>query len=177
MDVVPVFAAQQELRIHAILDHIRRAPLAGNGDVMSQVPREIIAKILRAPIDFPSAERIETVMIKRENSSGTIAIGRAESAYVDAVGPAMNGVWAAVASPFRQVFCLDHFHDLRLLRVVLGIDDMDPRRTQPRYDQISPLDMRVRSVGTQRGTACVPAEMMKLVSHVRDVAATHDLAI
>src|SRR5580698_1631916 len=103
MQTVPVLPAQQQFRIHSVLHHVRRSPLAGHSDVVSQVPREVVAKILRTAIDLPSAERLEVVVIQGEDSAGTIAAGRAQSAQVDAVGPAVNRVRTAVTGPLGDV--------------------------------------------------------------------------
>src|SRR5580658_7765461 len=102
MQAVPVLAAQQQFRIHSVLDHVRRAPLAGDRDVIAQVPREIVAKVLRTAIDLPSTDRLEVVMIQGKNSTGAIAAGRPKGAQVDAVGPAVNRVRTAVTGPLRH---------------------------------------------------------------------------
>jgi hypothetical protein len=40
------------------------SPLAGDSNVVAQVPREIVAKVLRTAIDLPSTERLEVVVIQ-----------------------------------------------------------------------------------------------------------------
>src|ERR1700733_10851739 len=177
MQAVTVLAAEQQLRIHAVLHHVRCSPLARDGNVMSQVPGEIVAKVLGTAIDLPSTERLEVVVIQGEDSAGTIAARRAQSAQVDAVGPAVNRVRAAVTSPLLHVLWLDHFYNLRLLGIVLGVDHMDARRAKTGNNQIPTFDVRMRSIGTQRGTARVPAEMMKFVSPIRHIYAAHDLPV
>src|ERR1700685_2936777 len=89
MQAVSVLATQQQLGIQAVLDHVRRAPFAGDRDVVSQMPGEIVAEILRAAVDFPPAQRLEGVVIQGEDSSGTVTARRAQRAHVDAVGTAM----------------------------------------------------------------------------------------
>ena len=125
MQAVTVLAAEQQFRIHAVLHHVRCSPLARDGNVMSQVPGEIVAKVLGTAIDLPSTERLEVVVIQGEDSAGTIAARRTESAEIDAVGPAVNRVRAAVTGPLRDVLRLNHFHNLGLLRILLGVDHMD----------------------------------------------------
>src|ERR1700733_6118242 len=125
MQAVPVLAAQQQFRIDSVLNHVGRAPLAGDGDVMSQVPREIVGKVLRSAIDLPTTQRLEVVVIQGKDSAGTIAAGRAQSAQVDAVRSAVNRVRTAVTCPFLHILGLNHLYNLRLLRIVLGIDHMD----------------------------------------------------
>src|SRR5580704_12396052 len=151
MQVVPVLSAEQQLGIHSVFNHVRRAPLASDGDVMAQMPGKVVAEILRTAIDLPSTERLEVVVIQGEDSAGTIAARRAQSAQVDAVGPAVNRVRAAVTSPLLHVLWLDHFYNLRLLGIVLGVDHMDARRAKTGNNQIPTFDVRMRSVGTQRG--------------------------
>jgi hypothetical protein len=80
MQAMAVLAAQQEFRIHSVLNHVRRPPLAGDSDVIAQVPREIVAKILGTAIDLPSTERLEVVVIQGKDSARTIAARRAKSA-------------------------------------------------------------------------------------------------
>src|SRR6202034_1082358 len=177
MQAVTVLAAEQQFRIHAVLHHVRCSPLARDGNVMSQVPGEIVAKVLGTAIDLPSTERLEVVVIQGEDSPRTIAARRAKSAQVDAVGPAVNGVRAAVTGPLLYVLWLDHFYNLWLLGIVLGVDYMDARRAKTGNNQIPTFDVRMRSIGTQRGTARVPAEMMKFVSPIRHIYAAHDLPV
>ena len=77
---MPILSSEQQFGIHAVFHHVWRAPLAGNGDVVAKMPREIVAEVLRPAINLPSAERLEIVMIQRKDSPWTIAAGRAESA-------------------------------------------------------------------------------------------------
>src|ERR1700734_1627656 len=146
---VSVLACQQQLRIHAILNHVRRAPLARDGNVISQMPGEVVAKILRAALHFPSSERLKRVMIQRENSSGTVAAWRSKSADVDAIRSAVNCVWSAVAGSLGKPFLFNDLHDLWLARIAFSVNDVNSRRAEARHNQIASLHMGMRSVGAE----------------------------
>ena len=73
INAVSVLFGEQRLGIHAVLNHLWRAPFAGNGRVISQMPREIVTEILWSAIHFPLAQRLERIMVEGENSSRTIA--------------------------------------------------------------------------------------------------------
>src|SRR6266478_6940578 len=98
MNRVPVFASEQQLRNHAIFDHVRRAPFAGDRDVVPEMPPEIIRELLRPAIHFPSPEHFEALVIEQEYSARSIAFGRAECADVDRIRPAMDRMRTAVTS-------------------------------------------------------------------------------
>jgi hypothetical protein len=72
---------------------------------------------------------------------------------------------------------LDHFDDLGCTGIWLGVEDMNARRAQARHDQITPLDVRMRRIGTKRGATRVPSEMMQLIAGVRHRDAVDELAI
>ncbi len=146
VQLVTVAALQQNFRIHALVHHVGRAPLAGDYGVEAQVPPEIVGQLLRAAVQFPLAHDVEAVLIHHEDSAGTVAVGRAEGARVNSLRPAMNRVRRGVAGARRQRFRLNHFDDLRLARIGLGVDDMNARRIDAGNDQIAPLDMRMRRV-------------------------------
>ena len=61
----------------------------------------------------------------------------------------------------------DDFNDLRFPRVGLRIDDVNPGRPDPRHNQVTPFDVRMRRVRTQRRTARIPPEMMQLIAKLR----------
>ena len=80
MQAMPVLAAQQQLRIQTVLHQVRCAPFAGDSDVVTQVPCEVVAEVLRTAIDLPSARRLEIVVIQGKDSARTVAAGRAKGA-------------------------------------------------------------------------------------------------
>src|SRR5580698_7729991 len=79
MQTMSVLTAQQQLGIHTVLDHVRRAPLAGDCDVVTQMPREVITEVLRTTFDLPSAHGLKVVVIEGKDSARAIAAGRAQS--------------------------------------------------------------------------------------------------
>src|SRR6185436_271062 len=125
--------------------------------VETQVPPEIVMQELLAAIQFPLAQDVERLAIQHENSTGTIAVGSSERADVNALGTAMNRVRARVIRPAENFLRLDYFDHFRVPRIGLGIQNMNPRRAQPRHNQVTALDMRMGSVGTEGRTAGVPA--------------------
>ena len=64
-----------------------------------------------------------------------------------------------------------------LLRIRLGVDDVNARRAQARHDEVAPLHMRVGRVGAKAGRARVPAEMVQLVAGIRHVDLADDLRV
>src|SRR4029077_3596996 len=93
------------------------------------------------------------------------------------VGATMNRVWRCVACLFNELFRLDHFHDLGVLRVRFRVEDVNPRRSDARYDQVTTFHVRVRVLGAEARAACVPAEVMQLVIVVGEIYLANELAI
>ena len=141
------------------------------------MPPEIVGEPLRSAVDLPAAEHVEGLGVHQEHAARRVALRVAERRDVDAVGPAMDGVRPAIAGRLDHLFRLDHPHDRRVLRVGLGVDDVDARRAQARHHEIAPLHMRMRRVGAEARAACVPAEMVQLVARLRHVDAADDLRI
>ena len=71
---------------------------------------------------------------------------------------------AAVAGSRRDILRRYHAHDFGTYGVILDIDHMHSRRTQPGHQQVATLDMRMRRIGTKRGAAGVPTEVMQLIA-------------
>ena len=92
-----VFAVEQEVGLQAGLDHVRRAPLAGEHGVEAEMPPEIVMENLRAAIHLPLAQHVERLAIQHEDAAGTVAVGRAKRADVEAFRSAMHRV-AGVSS-------------------------------------------------------------------------------
>src|SRR5262249_3190554 len=109
--LVSILAGQQQFRIHAVLDHIGRAPFARYGSVVAEMPCEVVSEILRTSFDLPSSERLERVMIEREDAAGAFSVRSAESADVDAIGAAVQSVRAAVSGAIGDFFRLNDFDD------------------------------------------------------------------
>ena len=112
---------------------------------------------------FPLALQLERVRVHQENATGAVSAGRSECASIDAVWPAMNRMGRGVAGLLDELFGLDHLHDLRLLGVRLGIEDVDPRRPDAGYDQVAALHVRMRRLRAKARAAGIPAEVVQLI--------------
>src|SRR5690606_29195739 len=143
-----------------------QTPFAGDERIVAEVPPGVIGELLRPAVDLPSSEDLEGVMIHQEDAAWCSTLGIGERRDIDALRAAMDGVGARVAGTLGDLAWLDHLHDLRVSGIGLGIEDVDARGAQPRHDEIAALSMRMRSVRTETGRACVPAEMMELVAGV-----------
>src|SRR5919202_1755974 len=177
VQLVTIAALQEYLGVEPALDHIRRAPLAGDHGVVAQVPPEVVGEVLRSPLYLPSPQGVETLVIHDEDAAGTLPVGSTERAHVDTLRAAVDGVGAAVAGSLVQLVWLYHLDYARLSRVGLGVDDVHARRAQTRDDQIPALYVRVGCVGAKRRAAGVPAEVVQLIAGSRHLHAPDDLTV
>src|ERR1700686_2286307 len=69
MQRVTIAALQQNFGVHSLFDHVRRAPLAADERVISQVPPEVVTEILRSAIDFPLSQYVEALRIEDKNAA------------------------------------------------------------------------------------------------------------
>src|SRR5690606_6996035 len=139
-----VLAAQQQLRVHAVLDHVRRAPLAGDHRVVAQVPPEVVRELLRAPLLLPAPLHLERLVVQHEDAARAVAVRRAQRVHVDAVRPAVHRVRRRVARLLHHLLALDHLHQPRAARVRARVDDEDVRGADAGDDQVAALDVCVR---------------------------------
>src|ERR1700694_5148676 len=174
---MPVAALEQDFRVEAILDHVGRAPFAGDDGVESEMPPEIVGEVLRPSVHFPLSEDIEALRVHDEYSAGAVAIGCAEGAGVDPFKAAVDGGGRRVSGSRRQHFRLDYFYDLRFPWIGLGVDNVDAGGTNSGDDEIAALHVRMRRVGAQACAACVPTEVVQLVAWVWHVHTSNDLAV
>ena len=176
VEVVAVLAAEQELGVDPRLDHVRRAPLAGDDAVKADVPPDVVGELLRAAVDLPLALDREVVVVEQEDAAGAVAVGGAERAGVEPVGAAVERVRTRVAGLALELGGLDDLGQLGLARVVLDVDDVDARRAQAGHEEVAALDVRVGGPGAQGGRARVPAEVVQLVADVGHVEPPDTLA-
>src|SRR5260370_21384749 len=103
-DVEPmaVLAGDDLVDAEPVLEHVGRAPLAGDRDVVAEVPPEVVGEKLRAAVDLPLAEYVEAIVVKQKNSAWAAACARAHRAHVDGVGASMRRTRPAVARAPRQ---------------------------------------------------------------------------
>ncbi len=127
MQRVAVLASQEQLRVHAALHHIRRAPLACDHRVVTEVPPEVVRQLLRSTILLPRSFDLECFGVEDEDAAGAVAVGVAQRVDVDAIRPAVRGVRAAIAGLANDFLGFDHLDEARLPRVGRGIKDVDSR--------------------------------------------------
>src|SRR5262249_27565516 len=150
----------------SVLEGVGRAPFAGDHRVVAEMPPSIVAELLRPAVDLPASERLETLVIQHEDAARRLAVLGAERGHVDTARAAMHGMRPRVAGLFRKLLRFDHLDDLGGAGIGLGVKNVDAGGAQTRNDQVAPLDMRVRRVGTQAGRTGIPAKMVKLVARM-----------
>ena len=141
------------------------------------MPPKIIMQELRTPVHLPLTQNVERLTIEHENTSWAVAIGRPESADVNAFRPTMNGVRTRIIRARKNFFRLDHFDHLRFSRIGLRVDNVNARRAQPRHNQVTTLDVRMRGVRAKGRTARIPTKVMQLVAKLRHLDLTDALAV
>ena len=177
MNRVAVAALQKNFRVHAAFHHVRRSPLAGDHGVVAQVPPKVVRQILRPAFDFPFPQNLKALRVHNKNPARPISRGRPQRAAKNPLGTAMNRVWPAVSCTLRQHLGFNHLDEFRFPRVRFRINDVDPRRLNPRHDQVPPLRVRMRHVRAQASAAGVPAEMVQFISGVGHLQAPNHSAI
>ena len=130
---VAVLLAQQQLGHDAVLDHRRGAPLAGDRDVLVEVPPGVVGQVLRAAVGLPGAQHVERgVVEQRDPARPVVAVRAAEARQEDPVRAAVQGVRARVAGVRGQLLGVDRLEQLRRARVGLRVVDVDVAAAQPR---------------------------------------------
>ena len=124
---LPYLPAQEQLRVHAVLHHVRRAPFARDHRVVPEVPPEVVRQVLRSAVVFPATLDLECLRVHHEDAARAVALAIAERVDVDTVGPAVRGVRAAVAGLPNDFVGLDHLDEARLPRVGHRVQDVNPR--------------------------------------------------
>ena len=119
---------------------------------------------LIAAVDFPLTEDFERLAIEHENAAWPLAFGISERANVNGFRPAVNRVRARIIGARENFLRFDDFDDLWFPRIGLRIDDVNARGADPRHNQVTPLDVRMRRVRTQRRTARIPPKMVQLIA-------------
>src|SRR5215510_8721337 len=119
---------------------------------------------LLAAVDFPLTEHFKRLAIEHEDAARAVAVGISERANVNRFRTAVNRVWARIIRARENFLRLDDFDDLWFPRVGLRIDDVNPRGADPRHNQVTSFDVRMRRVRAQCRTARIPSEMMQLIT-------------
>jgi hypothetical protein len=120
---------------------------------------------------------VECFWIEEECASRSVAVRRAQRGHENSIGPAMHSVRRCISRALKERLRLDDFHDLRLSRIGLRIENVDPRRVDPRHDQEASLHVRMRRVRTEARTARVPTEVMKFVAGGQHVGLTDETTV
>src|SRR5437016_13273139 len=107
--LMAVFAAENQLRMQATFDHVRRAPLAAQQGVETQMPPVIVMKKLRSTVHFPLAQNVERFAIEHENAARAVTIGRSECANINAFRATVNRVRTSINSARKDIFRAIHF--------------------------------------------------------------------
>src|SRR5436190_13954434 len=166
MHLMPIFAAEEEVRLQSVFDHTLRAPFATQQRIETQMPPEIVMQKLWAPIHLPLTQDFERLTIEHENSARPVAIGGSKGTHVNPFRSTVNRMRTRIVSAGKNFFRLDHFHDLRCSRIGLDVDDVNARRANSRHNKVTALDMGVGRIGAKRRTASVPPEMMQFITEL-----------
>src|SRR5262245_13850810 len=177
MNAAPILATEENLRFQPFLERVGSPPFAGDHRVVAEMPPEIIGQVLWSPVYLPLSKHIERFTIEQEDASWPTSFRRPQSADIDAFRPTMNGMGPGVAGAFHDLFRLDDFDDFGFAWIRFGIDDMNARRAQSGDNQVTPLDVRMRSVWTKRRAACVPAEVVQLIAGFGHIHLANNFAV
>src|SRR5690349_24619614 len=134
MQLVSVLAAEQQLRNDPGFDHFRRAPFGRDHDALTEVPPEVVSQLLRPAILLPCALYRKVVMVEHEHATRSVAVRRANRVDVDAVRSTVDGVRPTVASFTPDFVRVDDFDEFGLSRVGLGVQHVNARGAQSRYE-------------------------------------------
>src|SRR5687768_3273095 len=171
---VAILAREQQLRVDTARHHVRRPPLAGDHDVVTEVPCEIVREVLWPAVSLPAPPELERLVVEHEDAARSIPVRAAECVHVDAVGTAVHGVRCGVSRLRDHLFTLNDLHEARVARVGRRVDDVDARAARSRHYEISTFHVRIGRVCAEMRAAGVPAEMMQLVATVREIQLAHE---
>jgi len=175
MHVPAVLLGHERLGDEPVLDQLGGPPLARQQHVVTEVPEEVVGQVLRAAIQLPPPLHGEAVVVEDEDAARALALLVAQRAQIDPLGAAVHGMHAGVAGLCQDLPGLDGLHEARRSGIGLGVEDVNPGGPKPGNDQVSPLDVGMRRVGTERRAARVPAEVVQLVADVGHLHPAYDL--
>src|SRR5204863_10035023 len=66
--LMSIFAAEEQVGLHSVFDHIRRAPVATQQRIEPQMPPAIVMQKLWAPTHLPLTQDFERLTIEYENT-------------------------------------------------------------------------------------------------------------
>ena len=144
----PYFRSEQQFGDQAVLDHRGSAPLAGDQDVLVEVPPRVVGEVLRPAVGLPGALHRERVVVEQGDPARAVRVVErpADAGQEDAVGSAVQRVRAGVAGLLGQLGAGHGLHQVRRARVGLRVEHVDVRRPQARHEQVA-----TRERGSCRG--------------------------
>lgn len=93
MQRVAVLAIQQQFRDEAVLIHRGGAPLAGHGDVLTQMPPEVIGQALRSALTLPGTQHFEAFVVQQRDATRPVrTVSSAQAGQEHPVGTAVECV-------------------------------------------------------------------------------------
>jgi len=131
------------------------------------MPPDVVGETLVAAIGLPLPDDLERLLVEQCHAAGAVvAFATAEAGDEDRAWAAMHRVRAGVAGAFPEFLRPEDVHDLRAGRVVLGVEDIDPRRSNAGNDQVAALAMVVAAPRAQCTRARVPVEVVQLIADI-----------
>ena len=97
VQLAAVLCAEQDFGDQAVLEGVRRAPLARHHRVMAEMPPGVVGQQLRPAIDLPAAANVESFVVHEEDAAWRLALAVGERGDVDALGPAVHRVGTRIA--------------------------------------------------------------------------------
>src|SRR6266536_5143887 len=64
----------------------------------------------------------------------------------------------------EDFFRLNDLRNLRLTWIGFSVEDVNARRAEARYDQITPLDVRMRRIRAQCRTTGIPSKVVQFIA-------------
>src|ERR1700704_1589213 len=104
------------------------------------MPPKIVMQKLRAAVHLPLTENLECFAIEHKNAARAVTIRCSKRTHVNAFRPAMNRVRPRIISARKNFFRFDYFHDLRLSRIWLRVDDVNTRGSESGHNEITTLN-------------------------------------
>ena len=114
-------------------------------------------------------------MVDAHDAAGRAALRGADAVQVDGVGAAVDRMKPAVAGALENEVGLYRLDQLGVVRVRLGVQDVDSGRTKRRDDEVAALQVGMRCVWTERGATGVPTEVVQFVADVGHLDGAYNL--
>ena len=114
MQLAAVLARRHVAGVEAVLEGVRRAPLAGDERVLARLVPEVVGELELPGVLLPAAGDREVARVERGEAARAVAVGVAEHRDRDDVARhAVDGVGRAEAELLGDLLALDHALDPR----------------------------------------------------------------